>query len=570
MIDGIVLSNILADLKKLENGRIDKIYQPNKEEIVLTVRAGGKNHKLLLSANASTPRINFTEKKLENPQQPPMFCMLLRKHVAGRIVSIKQPNFERIIEIEIESNNEMMELSKKRLIIEIMGKHSNIILVRDDEVIIDSIKHVNSVLSSVREVMPGKLYVSPPSQDKIPFLELSKNNWSQILEKNIGEEIYKIIYKKYTGISPNIANIICTKSEVNPEKININQSEAEKIYEALEELVNDIKNENFNPFVVTTEKKFVTSHSLYKWAYKGYVIIDFSSISEAIEYFYTNREQDYRITQKTSDLKKIISQNISRCIKKQDMFNKNLREISNKEQLKLYGELITANAHNIGEASHSFTTENFYDENLSKITIKLDPEKTPIENAQAFFKEYNKQKRAEIAIQQQVKDNIEEQKYLESVHSSLSRDLTDTEINEIREELADVKIIKNRGKNKNKKTVSQPLKLISSDGFEIFIGKNNKQNDEITTNANNNDMWLHTKDIPGSHVIIKTKGTDIPNTTIEEAAKLAAFYSKYSGATTVPVDYTLKKYVKKPNGAKPGMVIYTHQKTAFVEPKNEI
>ena len=578
MIDGIVLSNVLADLQILANGRVDKVYQPNKEEIVLTIRAAGQNHKLLLSANASNARVNFTTQKLENPAQPPMFCMLLRKHITGRIVGVYQPEFERIIEIHIESHNEMMELSTKRLIIEIMGKHSNIVLVRDDGVIIDAIKHVNSLVNSVRELLPGRPYTPPPGQDKISFLNLSPDNWAQVVSKHlqVGEgdsepqAVSKTIYQSYTGISPTIANIICNQVGVDSDRIQISADESQSIYNGLQDIITAISTRDFKPFVAKSDKKYVALHTLFDWVYDGYQKLHFDTISQAIEYWFTNREQDYRITQKTADLKKIVQQNIARCVKKQDMFHKDLRAMQGKDQLKLLGELITANAHAIPAGASSFTTQNYYDENLADITIDLDPDKNPIENAQHLFKAYNKQKRAEIAIHDQLADNTTEETYLQSVLNALSKDLTDTEIDEIREELADARIIKNRGTNKHKKTTSKPLVFTSSDGFEIVVGKNNKQNDDITTKALNTDIWLHTKDIPGSHVVIRAGGAEVPDRSIEEAASLAAYHSKASGGSNVPVDYTRIKYVKKTSGAKPGMVIYTHQKTAFVKPLDHI
>ncbi|MCL1996681.1 MAG: NFACT family protein [Defluviitaleaceae bacterium] len=571
MLDGIIVANIKHELCRIVGGRIDKIYQPNKDEIVLTVRAGGANHKLILSANATAPRIHFTKESFENPASPPMFCMQLRKHISGRIVSVTQPNFDRIIEIQIESADELKYITTKRLIIEIMGKHSNIILVNDKNIIINSIKHINSTVSSVREVMPGKPYAPPPNQNKTNFLELEKEILKQGM-KNHSENAHTAIYKTFTGISPKIAALVCTKANVDPD-FAADSEKIDFIYSELENLKEDIINARFSPYVVVNKenkKNIKAIHTIYPWAYSGFELKYFEDISAAIEYFYIQREQNYRITQKTADLRKLVQQTLSRNIKKQEKFFINLKEIKNRDELKLYGELITANIHAIEKGVTSFTTPNFYAENMEDIKIQIDPTLSPAENAQQYFKQYNKQKRSYTATIEQIKESEAEQNYLESVLATLQGDLNQKEIEEIREELVEQKILKKRNKTKDSgkslNTKSQPLKFVSMDGFVIFVGKNNKQNDTITTNAQRSDMWLHTKDIPGSHVIIKSEGKEIPDTTITQAAKLAAYYSAGVNSNLVAVDYTQKKYVKKPNGAKPGMVIYTHHKTAFVEP----
>ncbi|MCL1936021.1 MAG: NFACT family protein [Defluviitaleaceae bacterium] len=572
MIDGVVLSNLVRDMQILVGGRIDKIHQPNKEEIVLNIRAGGKNHKLFISANAKVSRVVFTNEKFENPEHPPMFCMLLRKHINGRIISITQPNFERLVEIEIESMTELMEITQKKLIIEIMGKHSNIILIRGDGTIIDSIKHINHLISSVREILPNKVYNFPPNQNKINFLEFSYENFQNIFE-NRNKEISELIYKSYTGISPSMSNIICIKSKIEPNQLIFNEVEKNNLFNSLLELKHDIQNNNFTPFVVMKnngKETFIAVHTVYKWAYNGFNIKEFDNISSAIEYFCKNKEQNYRTTQKISDLKKIVNQNISRATKKHEIFLKNLKEIENRDLLKIYGEIILSNLYNIKSGQKILKTQNFYDENNSEINIELNENLTPVENANIYFKNYNKQKRSYVKIIEQMKENELQKNYLESIYNSLLRELTETEIEEIREELILEKILKKKKTKKRKNIVSTPMKFISSDGFEIFIGKNNKQNDELTINASNFDMWLHTKDTAGSHVIIKSNNKNIPNTTIEEAASLAAFYSKAQNSDNVAVDYTFKKFVKKPNGAKPGMVIYTNNKTTFVSPTMSI
>lgn len=568
MLDGILIANVAHELSQIINSRIEKIYQPSKEEIILTIRSGGKNLKLLLSVNATAPRIHFTQEKLINPQTPPTFCMLLRKHISGKIVRVVQPNFERIIQIHIESTSEMLDITTKVLTIEIMGKHSNIILVNDSGTIIDSIKHVNSSVSSVRQVMPKTQYKLPPSQDKEDFLNLNLYNLKETVENKQTETVQNIIYKSYTGISPNLATILCEQANIDPSATLLqNNITVEELYKPLKNLKEDIQNAHFTPFILKDGKKLKSLHTLYKCAYEStHIISHFETISQAIEYFYTEREQNYRIIQKTSDLKKIVSQNINKCVKKIQKFELLYKEIEKKDDLKLFGELITSNIHVIEKGATQVTLTNFYEDDMSKVTIFLDNTLTAQQNAQAYFKQYNKLKRSEIALKEQVTESKDLLTYLESVGEFLNGNLTDNEINEIREELVQVNILKRKNKTKVGNEKSKPLTYTSVDGYEIIVGKNNKQNDEITLNSHPQDIWLHTKDIAGSHVIIKCNTKQVPNTTITQAAEIAAYYSKGKNGSLVAVDYTQKKFVKKPKGAKPGMVIYTNHKTAYVNP----
>lgn len=549
MSDGIVLANIAAELEQIKGGRIDKIYQPNKHEIILTVRANNENKRLLLSANSAAPKIHFTEEKFENPQNPPMFCVLCRKHLRGRITEIVQPNFERIIEIGIESSTELGDIKNYRLIAEIMGKHSNIILVDEKNSIIDAIKHVPHYLSSVRPILQGLNYIPPPDGGKINFLHLSKENFDPT------GDLPEALYKTYTGLSPLMAKEIFARTGFS----------RENLYSEMMKLKEQIINKDFLPQVILDKNNQIDFTSVDMMIYNNYDKKIFLSISEAIEYFYIERTQNYRVSQKTADLKKIVKQNISRCVKKSNKFLNQLKEIENRDKLRVYGDLILANLHMIEGQVDNFTAENFYND-MEEIIIPLDKDLTPSQNAQKYFKEFNRQKRAYTATIEQKEQNETDLKYLEGILLSLERNLTEQELEEIREELVEEKILKKRGKNK-KSTASAPLKFISTDGFLIYVGKNNKQNETLTFQSGPLDIWLHTKDIPGSHVIIKTQNREVPLETITQAASLAAYYSKAQNSSIVPVDYTLRKYVKKTKGAKPGMVIYQNHKTAFVNPK---
>ena len=574
--DGIAISNIKNELKtKLLGGRIDKIYQPENDEIIISVRSLGKAYKILITANASQPRLHLTEKNKSNPMQPPLFCMVLRKYLlSGKIIDITQPKFERILIIHIESINELGDYSEKKLIVEIMGKHSNIILIDDNNIILDAIKHISHEKSSVREVLPGKKYFSPPSK-KIDSFLLNEENFFLSVKNNIEKKLQNLIYESYNGISPSFASEICFRTGLDASD-NVGETSEinlKKLYENFKLIVEKIKNNDFSPEIIYSEKnKIIDFSSIEMTQYSSYKKQKFSSISDLLEFFYTEKDLLYRINQKSQDLKKLITNNIERCVKKKDIQIKTLKSISNRDKLRLYGELITANIYAVPKGAVSFTTKNFYDENLEDITIPINPLLTPSENAQKYFKQYNKEKRTFSALQVQLKQNDDEIVYVVGLLSCFERCWNEQDIKEIRQELYEQGFIKKlkQQKGKNKPVKSNPLHYISSDGFNIYVGKNNHQNDELTLKiARNNDIWLHTKKIPGSHVIIVTEGKDVPDTTLNEAALLAAFYSKGKNSALVPVDYTQKKFVKKPSGAKPGMVIYETNKTAYITPSEE-
>lgn len=521
-MDGLIIANIKKELQNtLIDKRINKAFQPKKDELVLYINS----HRLLLSANATAPGIYLTNEKRENPEKAPMFCMLIRKHALGKIVSINQPRFERIIEIEIEARDELYEISRKKLIIEIMGKHSNIILVNAEGKIIDCIKHINPS-TSIRPLMPGVKYESPPSFGKINLNEFDEDEFTDPMQ--------------YSGISPDIAKNYKTKEE-------------------FERLVYLVKNNNFKPYI--TQKGVFNVPTFYPEEERVY----FETASEAVEAFYNKREIHNRLNQKTRDLQKAVKQFIARSVRKEEKFLEILKETEKREELKLYGELITANIFKIKEGDENIVVTNYY--TGEEIEIILEANKTPSENAQDYFKQYSKQKRQHSSILIQQKENKEMLDYLEGILTILQSPLNEAEIQEVREELEELGLVKKKA-SKRVNSTSSNLKF-EKDGFTILVGKNNKQNDELTKNASNNDIWFHAREIPGSHVIIKTENKIALDGVIQYAASLAALHSKAKNSSLVAVDYCLKKYVKKPNGAKPGMVIYTDFKTAFVKPYKE-
>ena len=574
--DGITVSAIKAEIEdKILGGRIDKVYQPEKDEIILGIRSMGQAYKLLLTSNASNPKFHFTQTNPSNPMTPPLFCMVMRKHLqSGKIIKIEQPDFDRILNIYVESLNELGDYSVKKLVLEIMGRHSNIILTDENNTILDCIKHIGHDTSSVREVLPGREYTLPPSQGKINTLELDDNNFKEVLGNSPSFEIQSVIYKNYTGISPIAASEICYRANANgstPVEA-LTDIQKEVIFNEFAKLVEDIKANRFYPESITNEKgKTIDFSPIEMSQFNGFEIKKYTSISELIESFYANRDFAYRIGQKTQDLRKLITQNIERCIRKKDIQMQTLISIKNRDELRLKGELLTANIYSIKKGMTTVELPNYYSENQELVAIELDSNKTPSENAQKYYKAYNKAKRTFEALKDQIKSNDEELAYLESVLTSVNNCTDEQDVKEIRRELREegyVKKVKNQ-KDKSKKH-SVPLHFISQDGFDIYVGKNNIQNDELTLKfARPRDIWMHTKNIPGSHVIIVANGHTIPDTTLNEGAMLSAFYSKAKNSSKVPVDYTEKKNVKKPNGSKPGFVIYETNKTAYITTSEE-
>ena len=591
--DGTTLCNIVQELSQhILNGRLDKITQPEPEEIVLSIRGRGANHKLLLTTQSAAPRLHFTNLQKPSPMQAPMFCMVLRKHISsGRIVDIRQPNFERIVEFHIEALNEMGDRTVKILLIEIMGKHSNIMLLApsgdhpnitdapDSNIaakVIDAIKHIPPSLSSVRAILPGSVYVRPPSGDKKnPLLANESSFFQDIFQSK--QKIQQALYQRYTGLSPILASEICTQADIPPETCasELMPQDQSQLSRAFFDVFNQVRAGDFAPCIYYDEKGKAVDLTALPFAMYAHLWPEtYDSPSMMQEAFYAKRDAGYRISQKTSDLRKLIATHQERCQKKAFMYEKTLEDIKNRDNLRIKGELLTAYLHLVERGTESVILDNFYDDN-QPIKIPLSPTLSPIENAQRYFKQYNKQKRTYTALQKQILQNQEDQTYLESVAIAMETVTNETDIAEIRAELAEQGFVKRkyaRGASSNKKAqkpeTSKPLRFVSADGFEIYVGKNNTQNDYLTLRlAKNHDIWLHTKDIAGSHVIIITGGAEPPESTILEAANLAAYYSKGRNSGQVPVDYVRRRHVRKPNGAKPGFVIYDKHRTVYVTPK---
>ncbi len=578
-LDGIAIHAVTSELKKnLIGGKIDKIYQPERDEIILTVRNQGRNYRLLLSASPNHARIHLTNENKSNPIRPPMFCMLLRKHfIGGRILNVHQPHFERIVELEVESLDELGNVSSKILTIEMMGRHSNIILCSQDGRIIDSIKHVNEGMSRIRQVLPGLFYQIPPSQGKRDPLLLSNEELIRLFRKddrNIALD--KLISGLLTGVSRISAREMIYRWSHDQTDVYSGSLSLENIGALSQSILAFfalIKDGKYEPTLYLDDVG--NPIDFFPFLYHQYPATmqkKFSSMSEVLETFYSLRDKKDRISQRSSHLYRLLQNNLERCDKKIAIQQETIQEATNMDKYKLFGELITANVYQITKGSKAAQVQNYYKDPPEWITIPLDEHLTPSENAQHYYKLYAKAKRSYENAVIQLEEVRQEHAYLEGQLDNLNKCTEESEINEIRNELAREGYLKTRSVSKEQKNLppSKPYHYTSSDGYEIFVGKNNVQNDYLTLRfAQRDDLWLHTKDIPGSHVIIKLEGRPVSDVALLEGALLAAYYSKGRLSSNVPVDYTFRKNVKKPGGAKPGMVIYVNHKTIHVTPKDD-
>ena len=579
--DGIVTNALVKEFKEtITGGRIDKIYQQEKDEILIHIRNLGNNYKLLLSASSNNPRAYLTDYSKQNPNTPPMFCMFLRKQLQGGIIlDINQHELDRIITIDVKSLDEIGDISTKQLIIEIMGKHSNIILIdKSSEIILDSIKRVPESISRVRQVLPGLKYQYPPSNDKLNPLHIDFDTFLNKLDKNNKNvQVFKFLYKSFIGLSPLISKEICYRAHID-ERLTINaltKLDVKNLYSSFNSLMNDVLEKNFNPHFIKNDKtnEILAFHALNLSQYECMYKISNQSISAILDNYYHKKDTIDRIKQKSLSIRRTIQTKLERDLNKLAKQKQELLDSKKREKYKIYGDLISANIYKIDRGIDSIDLENFYTENLDLINIPLDPKLSPSQNAQKYYKKYTKLKNASKLLEKEIPKTEDEIEYLENILVSIENCTEIEELDEIKEELINEGYLKgkNRKKKKNKKqNSSKPYHFISSDGFHIYVGKNNKQNDYLTLRfANKEDIWLHTKDIPGSHVIIRKENMEVPQNTLYEAAILSAFYSKSKNSENVAVDYTEKKHVKKPNGAKPGMVIYEQNSTIYVTPKIE-
>ena len=569
--DGIVIANLVWELsEQLIDGRINKIYQPEDDALVLTVKNNKNNYRLLLSASPSLPLAYITEDTGTNPMVAPNFCMLLRKHISGgRILSITQPDMERIIRFEIEHLNEMGDLCTKYLIVELMGKHSNIIFCHPDGKIIDSIKHIPFHVSSVREVLPGRSYFIPNTLEKINPLTIDYPAFEEkVLSKPLA--VGKALYTSLTGLSPLIGNEICHRASIDAGMSTSGLSESEKLhlFGVFSRLMDDIRTHEFAPVIVYQGREPIEFSAVSLTCYSDHEMKAFESISDVLRIYYAEKNASTRIRQKSHDLRHVVSTALDRSRKKYDLQLKQLKDTQKRDKYKVYGELINTYGYGLEDGAKSLTCLNYYTN--EDITIPLDPQLTPQENAKKYFDRYGKLKRTFEALSQLTEETHEEMEHLDSVSTALDLAQTEGDLAQIKEELIQAGYIKRHsgGKNaKKQKLTSKPLHYISSDGYHMYVGKNNLQNEELTFKfANGGDWWFHAKGLPGSHVIVKTEGDELPDRTFEEAARLAAYYSKNRSSEKVEIDYIQRKHVKKPNAGKPGFVIYHTNYSMMIEP----
>lgn len=579
--DGIVISNIVRDLSEtLVGGRITKVSQPEKDELVLTVK-NYDTYKLFISASASLPLIYLTEASKPNPMTAPNFCMLLRKHFnSARILSVSQPGLERIIDIAIEHLDEMGDLCTKHLVIEIMGKHSNIILCDNEKRIIDSIKHVSGAVSSVREVLPGREYFIPQTQEKYDPLTLTAQDFLEhIAVKPLPAG--KALYQSLTGISPLIANELCHSAGIDAEQplSALSEDFALHLYHCLCDVTDRVKSGDFAPNIVFQNDAPLEFSSLPLTCYndfEGTTVKAYDSISVLLEDYYSARNKFTRIRQKSADLRKVIANAIERDSKKYDLQLKQLKDTEKREKYRIYGELLTTYGYSVTPGAKSVTVLNYYTN--EELAIPLDPELSAIDNAKHYFDKYAKLKRTYEALSHLTTETKEELDHLDSIRTALDIAESEDDLAQLKEEMMDYGYIKRHyiqtknGKKppKKAKPASKPFHYRSSDGYDIYVGKNNYQNDELTFQfASGNDWWFHAKGIPGSHVIVKSKGEELPDRVYEEAGRLAAYYSKGRESDKVEIDYLEKRNVKKPNGAKPGFVVYYTNYSLIAPPRIE-
>lgn len=566
-LDGIFLNNIITDLKEyLVDSKIDKINQPEKDEIILTLRKNRKNFKLLISASSQFSRMHLTEMQKENPLKAPLYLMVLRKYlVSGIITDVTQKSTDRIVTLHISSRDELGFDSKYSLIIEIMGRHSNITLVRDrDMKVMESIKHITPDINSFRVLYPGVTYVNPPESLKLDPFNFTEDELLNALDANNNSIDETFFLKNFTGISKPLSKELY----FNLSKSNYNAKDTERLYKFVTNLFETIKNNPSFHIYVDKNGIFKDFHSLNFDTFKDdFTNISYKDPSKMLDEFYYMKDKQERLHSRSQDLQKLIHTNIERCNKKKRILDETLRDCDKKNTFKVSGDLLTSYIYSFKKGDSTVTVQNFYDDTCPNVEIKINPNKTPSENIQIYYKKYNKLKKAEEEAHIQLEKNELELEYLNSVLTNILNAESYDEIEEIKNELMETGYLRFKKSSLKKKNKSKPLHFISSEGIDIYVGKNNLQNDHLSLKfANKNYIWMHTKDIPGSHVIICSK--ELLDKTIEEAAVLAAYYSKAKGSSKVPVDYTLVKNLKKPNGAKPGMVIYHTNWSMFAEPRD--
>ncbi len=574
-LDGAFLHLVKKELDFLEGARVDKVYQPSREQMVIGFRYRGGSSRVLFSAAADSARVHITASDIDNPAVPPMFCMLMRKHLGGaKLLGIRQDGFERILCFDFECMNELGDTVNMTLVCEIMGRYSNLILVGDDGCIIDSIRRVDAEMSRARLVLPKMKYELPPRDSRLMFTEASEEEIRSALSGYKTGDISKALVKIFEGISPVIARewvFYATRGE-DVSISEIDENIILRLVFRIRQTAEQYKNGELQYTVLRTRENLPKDFSFINIQQYGTILItqQKESACETLDYFYAARDTESRIKQRANDLFRLLMNLTERISKRISNQQAELAESDRKEEYRLMGDLLSANIYRLKKGDRSVVLENFYDESCPQVEIKLDERLSPSQNVQKYYQNYKKLVTAEKILAEQIKKSSEELVYIESVFDSLTRARTDLDIIELRMELAEQGYLR-ASKMKGRPPKEQPpLKFRTSDGFQVFVGRNNRQNDRLTLKtAGKTDIWFHTHDITGSHVILFTEGQEPTDTAVMEAAMLAAFHSRGRNSSQVPVDYTEARYVKKPNGAKPGMVIFTNNSTVYVKPDED-
>lgn len=579
--DGLVLAAVRQELEvRFLGARIEKIYQPERDELALILHQPGLRQRLLLSAHARDARVHLTATAKENPVSAPLFCMVLRKHLeGGRILAFEQPGLERVLMIKIESRDELGRLSEKHLVCEIMGKHSNIILLDpDSRIILDGIRRYSHSVSRYREVLPGRDYLPPPAQGKLNPLALDEDGFRQIcLDAPLETTLPNLLQKRLEGLSPVTCREIVHRANL-PLDLPLDQCgdyDLRALWTALCTIIIPARKGEFEPCLLTGKKRDPLDFAAIDLSHTG-KNSKYNGMNALLDFFFTARSHQQKFSLQKNVVTGLLNKEITRLAKKVSIYNESMDDTAGADRLRLYGELLTANLYRLDKGIAEARLENYYDPSCPLVTVPLDPQLTPLENCRVYFKKYVKAKNTRAAVESRLALAQEELSYLEGVKTTVEQAGSQAELDEIRQELTEQGYLKmpvprpGTKKNKKERLIPKPHSFRSSDGFTVFVGKNNKQNDYLTLKmAVQDDLWLHTKDIHGAHVIIRAEGREIPARTLEEAAGLAAFFSKGRSSTKVAVDYTLVKHVHKPKGARPGMVVYEHQKTILAAPDED-
>ena len=575
-LDGAFLYAVKQELMPLIGGRVEKIHQPSREEIIISIRLRSGSKKLYISANAGSARVHITENSVDNPQTPPMFCMLMRKRLgSGKLIDIRQDGLERILFLDFECVNELGDIVTVTLACEIMGRCSNLIMINGEGRVIDSIKRVDEEMSRERMVLPGMEYTLPPRDDRLNFLTAEPDVIRERLRETQPKELSKALIRIFEGISPILARewAFFAGRGAHIESDTITDDQLDRLLFTIKRTREQLEGGECCFSVVSDKEGQLKDFSFVRLSQFGTLMYtkELGGASELLDYFYAERDRAARTKQRANDLFKLLMNLTDRTARRIAAQKEELAACADKDRAKLWGDLISANMYRIQKGDSSAAVENFYDEECPVVTIPLDVRKTPAQNAQHYYSEYKKSVTAEEKLAEQIQKGEEELQYLESVFDSLTRASSENDIIQLRLELKEQGYVRYAGGKAKPPKALPPIEYKSSDGFTILVGRNNKQNDQLSLKfAEKTDIWLHTQLITGSHVLILTDGETPPDKTIEEAAVIAAVNSSGRDSGLVPVDYCLARYVKKPAGAKPGKVIFTNYKTAFVKPDAEL